>query len=136
MERFKKYVNSDDELDLTDIPVAEIEAVTDKKFVLDISLAASFSNGWFTLEFDDPNIDDEVIDGFKLIDEFEDIIPLLVDPTVEFIDAGEDDSAWHIYSKTKPISAKEVLKIKDKYDSNQYFSDRIDRVYIIDLVES
>lgn len=133
MERFEKY-RGDYHLDLADVPVAEIEAVTDKKFILDMSLAAAFSNGWFTLEFDDPNIEDEVIDGFKIIDEFEDIIPLLVDPSVEFNDESESSSSWWLYGKTKPISAKEVLKIKDKYDSNNWFSDRIDRVDIIDLV--
>lgn len=137
MERFKKYYNeSYDEYSVSRIPAKAISAVTDKKFVLSLSLFAVLDNDGFTLDFYDDNIKDEVIEKCKDIAEFEDIIPLLVNPWVEFNDEFKNNtSSWWVHSNTKPISAKEVLKLKDIYDSDSSGSSNlIDRLCIVDLV--
>ena len=78
MERFEKYYNN--EYSVHRIPAKEILAVTDKKFVLSLSLYVVLDNDGFTLDFYDDNIKYEVIEKCKDIAEFEDIIPLLVNP--------------------------------------------------------
>lgn len=138
MERFEKYYNElYDEYSVSRIPATEILAVTDQKFVLSLSLYAVLDNSGFTVGFYDDNIKDEVIEKCKGIAEFEDIIPLLVNPLVELNDEHETEnsSSWWVHSNTKPVSAKEVIKLKDIRESDSSNSlNLIDRLCIVDLV--
>ena len=128
MNRFEKYMNPDKTVDLVDLTASEIEAVTDKKFILSINICANC--GIDELDADPDGCSEE---------EYEDMCdyilntneylykPYASEATAEFDGSLYGDTQWTItVEKSRPLTAQEVLKIKYSEDC---------RAIIIDLVD-
>ena len=124
----------EDELDITDVDASDILAVTNKNFVLDITIHAEFDKDNFSYDLDDDNICDEARDLFE--EEFKEITDLTPHLVVEGDEDNGDSLSWFCYFTTRPLTAKEVVKVKEYYNSleESYFSNPIQSATIIKLV--
>lgn len=134
MQRFEKYIDSYNYLDLLKISDAEILAVTDKKFILDITILDELYKFEYEEEPDpyDDNICEETIELFR--DKYKTIFDVTPDPQVEGNNIHDDTLSWFIYCKTRPLVAQEVIKIKEFYNSIEYCNP-IKNIELIDLVD-
>ena len=120
---------------LDDVSATEIEAVTDKKFILELILTDHFAADLFEVngytlneaeycgESDYEDMQEYVLRNFD--NRFTNYI---VNPEVSFNGSAYGDTEWELRGKTKPLTAQEVLKIK-------YADvDDVDGAIIVDLV--
>lgn len=133
MKRFEKYKDTDGDISLIDIPNSELSTIIDKKFILDINMLESFNIDNFSYTVDNEQIIDEVLDLFK--DDYEEIISIIPNPTVEGDEIGDDYLSWFLYGETKPLTTQEVLKIKQYCESLGKYSSPIRKINIINLVD-
>lgn len=127
MKRFEKYFNNIGNVYIEDIPTTEILAVTDKKFIIDIAIYEKFKHSEFTHEYDDTDVLDEVYSLFR--DKYSTLMDRLAREDEEFVNEDNETSEWLMYGKSNPLTANEVVKIKDEYKDTQY------SIQIVDLVE-
>ena len=129
MKRFERYFDADGEVNIKDVPAAEIEAVTDKKFVVRLTITDHFSEDCFDADPEDCEEEEyeEMCEYVK--NNFDhDLTYMLPDGEAEFDGSYRGDTQWSLKGNTKPLTAQEVLKIK-------YNNSGVDGAYIIDLVE-
>ena len=105
----------EDELDITDVDASDILAVTNKNFVLNITIHDEFDKYNFSYDLDDERICDEAQKLFK--EKYKEITDLTKELEVE----GDEDCgrslSWFCYCTTRPLTAQEVVKVKEYYDS-------------------
>ncbi len=70
---------------------------------------------------------DEVYSLFR--DKYSTLMDRLAREDEEFVDEDNETSEWLMYGKSNPLTANEVVKIKDEYKDTQY------SIQIVDLVE-
>lgn len=128
MKRFEKYFDADGDVRIADVPAAEIEAVTDKKFIVRLTITNHFSEDCFSSDPEECE-DDEYEEMCEYVkNNFDhDLKYMISDGEVSFNGSLYGDTEWEMVGNTKPLTAQEVLKIK--------YNDNVDGAYIIDLVE-
>ncbi len=128
MERFEKYMNMDKTVDLVDLTASEIEAVTDKKFILTIDICANCGIDELGADPDSCS-DEEYEDMCEYILNTNEYLykPYASEATAKFDGSLYGDTQWTItIEKSRPLTAQEVIKVK--YDEGY-------RACIINLVD-
>ncbi len=109
------YNFEEDDLDITDVDAADILAVTNKNFVLNITIHAEFNKYNFSYNIDDDRICDEACNLFE--EKFKEITDLTPHLEVEGDKDHGSSLSWFCYCTTRPLTAREVIKVKEYYNS-------------------
>lgn len=158
MERFEKYRDGYD-IDVTQIPRNEIEAVTDKKFILSIDMYDLVLKSDIISLFDEYDEDDFDWEALKQdrqhntanakgisLEEIQDkVFSKYADKQwgigsninehvdnvddVYIADCWNNDVVWRVFFDTKPMTSREVLNFLDSYEM-----EHVNEVTLSDLV--